>query len=178
MHRLSLSTAVLRTGNIKRKSCGLSSHLSPSVLPSWCPLLLLLRNNPGFDIVLMIIYMHIYVCVCERVHVSTYHGTYMDVRGQLGEWILSFHHVAPTNCTQTVRLSHKCLHPLSLLPAPVFPFPLERFCHPFFKSRVTGNRLFISLLPGMSSLPFLSSGCMTLGDRFFFQHLKNVVPSF
>lgn len=100
----------------------------------------------------------------------------MDVRGQLGEWIFFFHHVVPMDCTQTVRLSHKCLHPLSLLPAPVFPFLLERFCHPFFKTRVTGNRLFISLLPGMSSLLFLSSGCMTLGDRFFFSALEKCCP--
>jgi hypothetical protein len=52
--------------------------------------------------------MYMYVHVCE--HEYTCHGTGMDIREQLEEWILTLHHMGLRDRTQMIRLSHRCLY--------------------------------------------------------------------
>lgn len=63
-------------------------------------------------------------CVCSCVHVCRWMHVMEDVddRGQLSESVLPFHHMNPKDWIQVIRLSIKCLYPLSLLTDTIFHF--------------------------------------------------------
>lgn len=55
------------------------------------------------------------VCVCAHVcmHVCSYVCMYGCLRINVWSWFSIFYHVGPRDPTQVIRLSSKCLYPLS-----------------------------------------------------------------
>lgn len=58
------------------------------------------------------------LCVFRCAHTSVCHSIHVEIRGQLWELVLSFHHVGPTDQVQVLRLESNFLYSLSHLTGP------------------------------------------------------------
>lgn len=54
-------------------------------------------NNLNQQMHLLSIYLCVCVCLCMCMHSSVFHGIHIEIRGELEESIISFHHVGHGN---------------------------------------------------------------------------------